>query len=123
MAEIKTFKDLKVWEKAHTLAIAVYKTTKNFPAEEKYGLVSQIRRAVVSVPSNIVEGFKRRTVKDSLSFYNIAEGSLEEARYQLLLSFDLGYLQKDEYSGIITLIEETSKMLHSWIKSQKINSA
>ena len=73
--------------------------------------------------SNIVEGFKRRTVKDSLNFYNTADASLEELRYQTLLSKDLGYISEIEYIELIKLEEEVSKMLNSWIKSQKGNSA
>jgi len=123
MANIRKFEDLKVWQKAHQLVLMVYKLTPKFPPEEKYGLSSQKRRAVVSVASNIVEGFKRRTVKDSLNFYNTADASLEELRYQTLLSKDLGYISEIEYIELIKLEEEVSKMLNSWIKSQKGNSA
>ncbi|OGI69572.1 four helix bundle protein [Candidatus Nomurabacteria bacterium RIFCSPLOWO2_01_FULL_42_20] len=123
MANIRKFEDLKVWQKAHQLVLMVYKLTSKFPPEEKYGLSSQKRRAVVSVASNIVEGFKRRTVKDSLNFYNTADASLEELRYQTLLSKDLGYISEIEYIELIKLEEEVSKMLNSWIKSQKGNSA
>src|SRR3989304_2556410 len=123
MANIRKFEDLKVWQKAHQLVLMVYKLTSKFPPEEKYGLSSQKRRAVVSVASNIVEGFKRRTVKDSLNFYNTADASLEELRYQTLLSKDLGYISEIEYIELIKLEEEVSKMLNSWIKSQKGNAA
>ncbi|MFA5771072.1 MAG: four helix bundle protein [Patescibacteria group bacterium] len=122
MAEIKTFKDLKVWQKAHLLVLLIYKLTAKFPLEEKYGLVSQMRRAVVSVASNIVEGFKRKTAKDSLNFYNISDGSLEELKYQLLVSLDLGYISKNDYLEALNLAEEVSKMLQSWSKSQRNNS-
>jgi len=113
MANIRKFEDLKVWQKAHQPVLMVYKLTSKFPPEEKYGLSSQKRRAVVSVASNIVEGFKRRT----------ADASLEELRYQTLLSKDLGYISEIEYIELIKLEEEVSKMLNSWIKSQKGNSA
>jgi len=92
MTPIRRFEDLKVWQKAHELVLLVYKLTAKFPAEEKYGLSSQKRRAAVSVASNIVEGFKRRTVKDSLNFYNTADASLEELCYQSLVARDLGYI-------------------------------
>jgi len=118
MRKITTFKDLKLWQKAHELVLQVYKITEKFPKSEMYGLSSQIRRAIVSVVSNIVEGFERKTSKDSLHFYNIADGSLEEVKYQLLLTRDLGYLDKETYKKIISLTEEVSKMLNSWIKSQ-----
>jgi len=122
MTPIRRFEDLKVWQKAHELVLLVYKLTAKFPAEEKYGLSSQKRRAAVSVASNIVEGFKRRTVKDSLNFYNTADASLEELRYQSLVARDLGYILEIEYEQLIKLEEEVSKMLYSWIKSQKSNS-
>ena len=122
MANINTFKDLIVWKKAHELALFTYKITVNYPSEEKYVLVSQMRRAAVSVPSNIVEGFKRKTVKESLNFYNISAGSLEELKYQLLLSKDLGYLKENDYLEIFNLSEEVSKLLQAWSNSQKDNS-
>lgn len=83
-----------------------------------YGLTNQIRRAAVSVTSNIVEGFERKSVKDGLHFYNIADGSLEEIKYHLLLAKDLNYINEENYKEIINLSKEVSKMLNSWIKSQ-----
>jgi four helix bundle protein len=91
---MKTFKDLKVWQKAHSLTLDIYKLTQSFPCEEKFGLVSQLRRSVSSIPTNIVEGFKRRSKKDFAHFINIAESSLEETKYNILLSYDLNYLKK-----------------------------
>ncbi|PIZ87953.1 MAG: four helix bundle protein [Candidatus Nealsonbacteria bacterium CG_4_10_14_0_2_um_filter_39_15] len=116
---IKTFRDIKVWQKAHELVIKIYKITIKFPVEEKYSLANQMRRAVVSVASNIVEGFKRKSLKDRLHFYNIADGSLEELKYQLLVSQDLKYITEEIYRETINLAEEVSKMLNSWIKTQK----
>ena len=87
----RTFEDLVVWQKAHAFVLGVYRLTADFPREEVYGLTSQLRRAAVSVPANIAEGFKRRGHSDKARFMNVAEGSLEEARYCLLLSRDLGY--------------------------------
>ena len=116
---MNTFTELKVWQKSHGLVIIVYRLTKRFPSEEKFGLTSQIRRAAVSVASNIAEGFKRLSSKVSFNFYDIADGSLEEVRYQLLLSKDLGYIDLGDYNNTARLIEEISKMLHSWIRSQK----
>ncbi|MCB9077078.1 MAG: four helix bundle protein [Anaerolineaceae bacterium] len=91
MGKILHFQQLEVWQEAHKLTLLVYKITKAFPSEEKFGLVSQMRRAAVSVPANIVEGFKRRSQRDKLRFYNIAEGSLEEVKYFFILSKDLNY--------------------------------
>jgi len=105
MRKISTFQDLKVWQKSHQLTLQIYKITEKFPKIEIYGLANQIRRAAVSVASNIVEGFERRGTKDGLHFYNIADGSLEEVKCQLFLA-------------IVNLAEEVSKMLNSWIKSQ-----
>jgi four helix bundle protein len=116
---IKTFRDLLVWQKAHQLVLDIYKLTAKFPTEEKYGLSSQLRRAGTSIPSNIAEGFKRKTAKDRVHFYNISDGSLEEVKYQLLLAVDLKYIPDENYQKIMCLAEEVSKMLNSWIKSQK----
>lgn len=121
MAEIKSFRDLKVWQKAHELVLCVYKITAKFPAEERFGLVSQVRRAVVSVAANIVEGFRRISAKESLRFYDIANASLEELRYEMQVFFDLSYFTKDTFSEVNAKMEEVSKMLNSWIKSQLQN--
>ena len=116
---IKSFKDLKVWQKAHELVLLIYKLTNKFPPEERFGLTNQTRRAAVSIGSNIVEGFRRFSSKVSGNFYDIADGSLEELKYQLLLSKDLKYINLDEYNNALSLSEEVSKMLHSWSKTQK----
>ncbi|TSC74374.1 MAG: S23 ribosomal protein [Parcubacteria group bacterium Gr01-1014_44] len=118
MGNIKSFKELKVWQKAHQLAIKIYQITKDFPSEEKFGLTSQIRRAAVSVASNIVEGFRRYSNKASKNFYDISDGSLEELKYQLLLSVELGYIEQNIYNESLNLAEEISKMLHAWSKTQ-----
>ena len=85
----KTFQDLLIWQKSHQFVLGVYKLTNRFPKEEIYGLTSQFRRAAVSIPSNIAEGFKKRGKSDKARFMNIAQGSLEESRYYLILSRDL----------------------------------
>ena len=84
MEKICTFMQLKVWQDSHALVLDVYKFTASLPAEERYGLVSQMRRAAVSIPANIAEGFKRTGQKDKAHFYNIAQGSLEELRYYFI---------------------------------------
>src|SRR3989344_2462818 len=116
MAQIRTFQDLKVWQRGHELVLAIYRLTKDFPNEEKFGLTSQIRRAAVSVASNIVEGFRRRSVKDSLYLYRIADSSLEELKYQLILSRDLQFISGEEFNAAMSLSSEVSKMLYFWIK-------
>lgn len=111
----ESFQQLEVWGIAHSLVIKIYDITKLFPSEEKYLLVPQIRRAAVSVPANIAEGFKKRTIRDKVNFYNIAQGSLEEVRYYLILSKDLGYLKENDI--ILSLADRIGKMLYGLISS------
>jgi four helix bundle protein len=116
MAEkIARFEDLAVWQKAHQMVLQIYRITGSFPAEERFGLSSQMRRAAVSVPANLAEGFKKRGVKDKLNFYNIAQGSLEELRYYLILSKDLGYMTDNR--EMADAAEEVARMLHGLIRS------
>lgn len=110
----KTFQDLLIWQKSHHFVLEVYKLTSRFPKEEIYGLTSQFRRAAVSIPSNIAEGFKKRGKSDKARFMNIAQGSLEESRYYLILSRDLGYY---DTSQLLSLVEELSKLLESYYSS------
>ena len=112
----KNFQDLIVWQKAHKLVIEVYKFTENFPKTEIYCLTSQIRRSVISVPANIAEGFIKKSEIDKIRFLNIAQGSLEETRYYLILSKDLKYGESEK---ILPLLEEVSKLLNAFIKSIK----
>lgn len=95
----KSFKDLIVWQKSHQLVLGVYKYSGRFPGKEKYGLTSQLRRAITSVPANIVEGFKKRSKPDKMRFINIAQGSLEESKYFLLLAQDLNYGNSKPLNG------------------------
>lgn len=115
--KIRSFTDLNVWKQAHQLALMVYKMTKNFPKEEIFGLVTQIRRAVVSVVSNIAEGFSRRTLADKKQFYFIALGSLTEVQSQLLLARDLGHLSKGDFAPLAEQTVVVSKLLNGIIKS------
>lgn len=119
MTTIKTFKDLEVWKKAHTMTLKIYEVSALFPKSELFGLTSQIRRAAVSVAANIVEGFRRKTLKDSLNFYHTADASLEETKYHLLLSKDLNYINKENYEHCLNLCEETGRLLTRWIQSQE----
>lgn len=119
MDKIITFKEIIAWQKAHTLVLSVYKVTKQFPKEELYALVNQMRRAVVSVPANIVEGYKRQGVADSVRFYNISEASLEEIKYFILLSRDLEYINLKDSVNLINQSEEVGRVLHGWIESQR----
>ena len=113
---MKNFQELNVWQKAHQLVLETYRLTKNFPSEEKYGLVSQMRKAAVSICANIAEGGKKST-KDYLRFLEIANGSLEETRYYLILSRDLGYMDEDVFSTMNTACIEIGKMLYGFMRS------
>jgi len=110
------FKDLVVWQKAHQLVIEIYKLTKTYPKNEMFGLTSQLRRAAISVPANLAEGFKRITLAEKLRFYNIAQGSLEEVRYYLILSEDLEYAHTAE---LMDDLESVSRLLEAFMKSLK----
>ena len=98
---LKSYKDLKVWQKAYSFCLKVYKATVNFPDEEKFGITSQIRRAVVSIPSNIAEGYGRKTKADYVRFLYIAYGSVCEVETQIMLSGDLGYIKPDTEKEIV----------------------
>ena len=119
MEKSKTFKEVIVWQKAHTFVLSVYKVSENFPKSEMYGLTSQFRRAAVSIAANIAEGYKKRGTADKLRFYNISQGSLEECRYFIILANDLGYLKDANRLNI--QIEEVSKLLHGYMKAIKNN--
>jgi carbamoyl-phosphate synthase large subunit len=107
----KHYKDLLVWQKGMTLAKLVYKLTMRFPAEERYGLTSQLRRAAVSVPSNIAEGQARHGTKEFLQFLSHAEGSLAELETQLLLSVEMGFAQQIDVDPPLQEIDELQKMI------------
>lgn len=112
---IERFEQLEVWQKAHGLVLKVYSTTLVFPSDQKYGLVSQMQRAAVSVPAEIAEGFKRRSEPDKIHFYNMAQSSLEELRYYFILCRDLGY--KIEFDLLAGQADQVSRMLHGLIAS------
>jgi four helix bundle protein len=110
------YKDLKVWQKADELALEIYKITKAFPKDEIYGLTSQIRRAVISVPTNIVEGYARKGDKELARFVNISIGSLAETEYLIDFSKRLGYISEKEYERIERLRSEVGKLLWNFYK-------
>ena len=110
----KSFRDLMVWRKAHEFVLAVYRFTSTFPKSEIYGLAQQMRRAAVSIPANIAEGFTRRGKTDKARFMNIAESSLEESRYYLILSQDLGYGQTDV---LLNALEDVSRPLNAYARA------
>jgi four helix bundle protein len=110
----RSFRDLLVWQKAHGFVLGVYRYTEAFPEREKYGLAHPLRRAAVSVPANIAEGFGKRSQAEKARFLNIAEGSVEECRYYLILSQDLGYGQIE---SLMSALEETSKLLNAYARA------
>ena len=116
--KIYSFEKLLVWQQARVLSKEIYLITKSFPDEEKFGLTSQLRRAAVSICSNIAEGSSRNSYKDKARFTEIAYGSLMEVLNQLILSSDLEYINKKEHEILRTLIEEISNMLNGLRKSQ-----
>jgi len=111
-----TYKELKVWQKADELALAIYRLTKNYPKDEIYGITSQLRRAALSVPTNIVEGYARKGDKELARFVNIAIGSLAETEYLLDFSHRLGYISGKDFLAIDTLREEVGKLLWNFYK-------
>jgi len=116
---METFKDVIAWQKAYQLTLLIYKYTRDFPKNEEFGLKSQVRRAAVSIISNIAEGFKRNGKNDQLRFYNTAQSSLEEVKCQIMLACDLGYFGKPRYVELDQLSDEVGKVLYGWIQSQK----
>jgi four helix bundle protein len=114
---LKNYKDLKVWQKSYKLCLEIYRITTKFPKEERYGLTSQIRRSVVSIPSNIAEGYGRKTTLDYTRMLYISYGSVCELETQILLSGDLDLIEKTELSILIKDIAEIERMLKALIKS------
>jgi four helix bundle protein len=115
MAKILRFEQLEVWQEAHKLVLMVYRVTKEFPSDERFGLVSQMRRAAVSIPANIAEGFKRRGIQDKIRFYNTSEGSLEELKYFFILSKDLEFISSN--NDLMAQAETVGRLLNGLISS------
>jgi len=110
--KIKNFTDLNAYKEAHELVLIIYKFTAKFPKEERYSLIDQMRRAAVSITSNIAEGFSRNTAKDKYQFYTLAQGSLTELQSQLLISRDLSYLTKEDFSQIANQTVIVNKLIN-----------
>ena len=111
MEKAKTFEELVVWQKAHQFVLQVYLFTRSFPSSETFGLSSQLRRAAVSIPANIAEGFNRKTSADRVRFLSFSKGSLEECRYYLILAHDLGY---GDTTTLCSLLGDVSRLLQSF---------
>lgn len=117
--KIRSFTDLNAWKEAHKLVLMIYKATKNFPKEELFGLMNQMRRAAVSITSNIAEGFSRQSYKEKVQFYCVAQGSNTELQNQLLVARDVGYLAKEEFHEIAQQSVISHKLLNGLIKKSK----
>ena len=117
------FEDIFAWQKAHAFVLLVYRVTGHFPEVERFGLISQFRRAAVSIEANIAEGYKKLSKADKLRFFNISQGSLEECRDYIILSRDLGFLHDGEFDALCISIEEASKLLNAYCKGVLNNNA
>ena len=115
--KISSFKDLIAWKKGHSVVLQIYRITKIFPRDEQFGLVSQMRRCVVSITSNIAEGFSRKTYKDKSQFYSIALGSVTELQNQIQIAFDVGYIKMSNYKDIDERLIELHKIINGLLKS------
>jgi four helix bundle protein len=121
--KITTFKDLIAWQKSHELVIELYKATSSFPPTEQFGITNQLRRAAVSIVSNIAEGFGRRTALDRGRFYDTARASLYEVQSQLLVSRDVGFLQAKVYDELEEKADTVQKLMTGLINKTKSMSA
>lgn len=114
---LRSYKELKVWQRSFDLCKRVYRLSRSFPADERFGLVAQVRRATVSIPSNIAEGHSRDTTRDYLRFLWMAKGSLAEVETQLMLARELGFGNTDETEAVLVELDEIGRMLKGLIRS------
>ncbi|MBI3290501.1 four helix bundle protein [Candidatus Microgenomates bacterium] len=121
--EVRSYKDLLVWQKAFELSLLIYKITKSFPKEEMYGLISQIRRCTISIPSNIAEGYTRHRKLEYVQFLQIAFASGAELETQLLIAKELGYVSQVNFEKSYSLLQEIMKMLNVLISKIKNSNA
>jgi four helix bundle protein len=117
--KIKKFTDLNAWKEGHKIVLMVYKTTKDFPKDEMFGLVSQLRRCAVSITSNIAEGFSRQSYKDKINFYSMALGSLTELQNQCLIARDVDYINQDKFMEIANQSVAVHKLINGLIRFSK----
>src|SRR5438067_1066398 len=119
MSSIDSYKDLEVWKKAFAFTLDIYKISSSFPSDEKFGITSQLRRAAVSIPSNIAEGWSRKSTKTYIQFLNIAIGSAAESETLLLLSNELKYINDETKQRLLNLLSEVGRMMNGLITSLK----
>jgi four helix bundle protein len=117
--KIESFTDLRAWQEGHKLVLMIYETTKKFPKEEMFGLVNQLRRAIVSFTSNIAEGFSRNSYKEKLQFWSVSLGSLTEVQNQLLIARDVHYIEHTEFGVLADKTILVSKITNGLIKSTR----
>lgn len=117
--KIRSFTDLDAWKEGHYLVLEIYKITREFPKEEQFGLTNQLRRAGVSITSNIAEGFSRNSYKEKVQFYSIALGSVTEVQNQLLIAKDIGYMTKENFNEIAKRTVVANKLINGLIKKSK----
>ena len=117
--KIQSFRDLSAWQEGHSLILAIYKETEIFPNKETFGLTSQMRRAAVSITSNIAEGFSRHTYKDKVNFYSMALGSLTEVQNQLIIAKDINYLSQDSFNELFNQSTLLNKILGGLIRKSR----
>jgi four helix bundle protein len=118
-----TFQNIYAWQKAHEFTLLVYRTTRHFPEDERFGLTSQFRRAAISIGANIAEGYKKLSKADKLRFMNISEGSMAECMNYIILSYDLGYTDDDENEQLSRCIEEAGRLLTAYCNGIINNNA
>lgn len=121
--KIRSFTDLNAWKEGHRLVLNIYKITKEFPREEIFGLISQMRRCAVSITSNIAEGFSRRSYKEKSQFYSISQGSVTELQNQLLIAKDVGYITEDEFKKNAEQSVTVHKIVNGLIKSSHAHNS
>ena len=114
---LKTYKDLTAWQKSYNLCLTIYRISKDIPKEEQYGLISQLRRAAVSIPSNIAEGYGRKSIGDYIRFLYLSYGSVCELETQILISNDLGYISVESFQEANEKVGEVERILKGLIKS------
>ncbi len=117
--KIRLFTDLNAWKEGHILVLTIYKTTKQFPKEEMFGLISQMRRCSVSITSNIAEGFSRQSYSEKAYFYSIAQGSVTELQNQLFIARDIGYVTIHEFDSVMSQTVTVHKIVSGLIKKSK----
>jgi four helix bundle protein len=119
---MRNFKELIVWQKAHQIVLEVYVVTRSFPSDERFGLISQLRRSAASVPANIAEGCGKESDRDFARFLSIAAGSASETEYHFFLAHELGFIEEKSYIELDKNVNEVKRMLNSFIKKLKANA-